>query len=145
MSLTAKKLASEIKVTQYDFDPNSTSATAVGWVAMKDFGKLMVSFFRTIGTSTVTLAIKAATDSSGTNATTVVSKTISDQPDAVGDYIFLECIASQIAQIGTDNSLALTHASAYVSFATATDEGVVTYIQGSPSFAYDGLTADYVS
>jgi len=145
MSLTADKLATEIKVTQYDFDPNSTAATAVAWVDMRDFSKLLVAFFRTIGTSAVTLTIKAGTTSSGGTTATVVTKTVSSEPDAVGDYIFLECLASQVAQKAAEDGYAYRYVSAYVSFATGTDEGVVTYILGGPKFAYDGLTADYVS
>ena len=41
MSLTANKIASEVKITQYDFDPNTTDATAVAWVDMKDFSKFI--------------------------------------------------------------------------------------------------------
>lgn len=143
--LTANKLMSEIKITQYDFDPDSTESTAVGWVDMRDFSKLLVGFFRTVGTSNITLLIKAATSAAGANAQTIVTKTISAQPNAVGDYVFLECLAEQIAQVAATSGYALRYVSAYVSFATNTDEGVVTYVQGGPRFAYDGLTADYVS
>lgn len=143
--LTANKLMSEIKITQYDFDPDSTASTAIGWVDMRDFSKLLVGFFRTIGTSDITLLIKGATSSAGANAQTIVTKTISAQPNAVGDYVFLECLAEQIAQVASTSGYALRYVSAYVSFATNTDEGVVTYVQGGPRFAYDGLTADYVS
>ncbi|HOC94289.1 MAG TPA: hypothetical protein PKH33_18205 [bacterium] len=143
--LNANKLMSEIKITQYDFDPDSTESTAVGWVDMRDFSKFLVGFFRTVGTSNITLLIKAATSAAGANAQTIVTKTISAQPNAVGDYVFLECLAEQIAQVAATSGYALRYVSAYISFATNTDEGVVTYVQGGPRFAYDGLTADYVS
>lgn len=145
MALTANKTMSEVKITQYDFDPNSTAATAVGWVDMRDFSKLLVSFFRTVGTSNITLVIKAAPAASATNEQTIVTKTISAQPNAVGDYVFEECLAEQIAAVSASSGYALRYASAYISFATNTDEGVVTYIQSGPRFQYDGLTADYVS
>ena len=35
--------------------------------------------------------------------------------------------------------------SVQVEFATATDEGVVTYVRWGPRFAKDGLTADIVA
>jgi hypothetical protein len=145
MALTAKKLASEIKVEMFDFDPNATAATAVSWVDMKDFSKLMVGFFRTVGTSAITLTIQASAASNGASAETVVTKTVSSQPDAVGDYIFAECMAEQIAQKGSDTGKALRYVSAVISFATGTDEAVVTYIRSGAKFAYDALTADYVS
>lgn len=143
--LTANKLASEIAVTHYDFDPDATAATAVGWVDMRDFSKMMVSFFRTIGTSAMTLTIKAAPAASETNAQTIVTKTVSSEPDAVGDYLFLECLADQIAQVAATSGYALRYVSAYVSFATATDEGVVTYIRGGSRFAGEGLSADNIA
>ena len=143
--LTVNKLLSEVKITQYDFDPNAATATAVGWVDMRDFGGLAVSFFRTVGVSDVTLVIQAATDSSGTSAQTIVSKTFTVQPDAVGDYAFLECLSQQIAQVASESGYALRYASAVITFATGTDEGVVTYIQSRPRNAYDALTADNIS
>jgi len=143
--LTAKKLASEVKITQYDFDPNATTSTACGWVDMKDFSKFMASFFRTIGTSNITFLIRAATDNSGSNVQTVITKTVSSQPNAVGDYVFCECTGEQIAAVAASSGYALRYVSAYISFETNTDEGVVTYLQSGARFKYDALTADYVS
>jgi len=143
--MDANKLMSEIKITQYDFDPNTTDSTAVGWVDMRDFSKFLVAFFRTVGTSNITLLIRAATNNAGANVQTILTKTIAAQPDAVGDYVFEECLAEQIAQVAATSGYALRYVSAYISFATNTDEGVVTYVQGGARFKYDGLTADYVS
>lgn len=145
MSLQANKLASEIAVTHYDFDPNATTATAAGWVDMKNFSKLLVSFMRTVGTSALTLKIQASASSNGASAEDIVTKTVSSEPDAVGDYLFLECLAEQIANKGATTGKALRYASAVLSFATGTDEGVVTYIRGGARFAYDQLTADNIS
>ena len=104
--MDANKQMSEIKITQYDFDPNTTDSTAVGWVDMRDFSKFLVSFFRTVGTSDITLLIRAATSAAGANVQTILTKTIAAQPDAVGDYVFAECLAEQIAQ--TADVLGLT-------------------------------------
>ncbi len=145
MALTPKKSASEVKLTQYDFDPNSTAATAVAWVDMKDFAKLIVAFFRTVGTSNITMIIQGSAASNGASPETVATKTVSSQPNAVGDYIFLECLAEQVAQVAATSGKALRYVSATISFETNTDEGVVTYMLGGPRFAYDELTADYVS
>lgn len=145
MALSVKKQTSNRYLKMFDFDPNATTATAVGWVALRDFSSFLVGFFRTIGTSDVTLAIHAATDSSGTNSAVVVSKTVSAQPDAVGDQLYLECLAEQVAQLGSDNGKVYTHVSAVISLATATDEGVALYSLDGARFNYDGLTADIVS
>jgi len=145
MALTAKKTASEVCITQYDFDPNGTSATAVGWVDMKDFSKFMASFFRTIGTGTLAFIIQASASSDGSSPETIVTKTVSSEPNAVGDYIFCECLSEQIAQIGSETGKALRYVSATLTFGTGTDEGVVTYVRSGARFKYDALTADYVS
>ena len=143
--LTAKKLASEIAVTMYDFDPNATTSTAVAWVDMKDFTKFMVGVMRTVGTSTMTLILRAATTNAGANVQTIVTKTISDSPDAVGDYIFEECVAEQIAAVAASSGYALRYLACYLSFETGTDEAAVMYIRSGAKFQYDELTADYVS
>ena len=143
--MEANKLASTIKVTQYDFDPNATTATAVAWVDMQNFTSLLVSFFRTVGTSALTLKIQASAASNGASAEDIVTKTVAAEPDAVGDFIFLECLAEQVAAKAASTGKALRYVSAVASFATNTDEGVVSYIMGAPRFAYDGLTADFVS
>jgi hypothetical protein len=147
MALDVEKQLSARKITMYDFDPGATSLTDIGWVDMKGYEGLLVSFFRTIGTSTVVLKIIANSASDGTGDEAVIAtKTFTaGQPDAVGDYVFLECLASQIAQASSDNGYNLRYASAQVSVATGTDEGVVTYIQDKPRFKYSALTADYIS
>lgn len=146
MALTPEKLTSEVKITQYDFDPNGTSATAVAWVDMKDYSKLLVSFFRTVGTSDLTFLIQASASSDGSLAETIVTKTLTSvQPNAVGDYTFAECLAEQIAQVATTSGKALRYVSAVLTFATGTDEGVVTYVRGGPKFAHSTLTADNIS
>jgi hypothetical protein len=140
------KLMSEIQVKQYDFDPNATTATAVAWVDMKGFTKFLVAFFRTVGTANATLSIQASAAAAGTNAETIVSKTFTaGQPNALAYHVFLECLSEQVAAIAASTGKDLRYVSAVISLATNTDEGVVTYILGGPRFAYDGLTADYVS
>jgi len=141
------KLTSEIKIIGWGkFDPNTTDPTAVAWVDMKDFAKMLVAFRRTVGTSNMTLAIKASATALGTNAETIVSKTFAaGQPNAAGDKVFLECLAEQVAAVAASTGKDLRYASAVISFETLTDEGETFYILGGPRFAYDGLTADYVS
>ena len=134
-------LENNLAVTQYDFDPDATTETEIAWVPMKDFRNILVSFFRTVGTSDVTLKIQGATDSSGTGATDIVTKTVSSQPDAVGDYIFLEAGINDILAAGSG----LDFVSAVVSVATGTDEGVISYIRGRALRPESGLTADVVA
>jgi hypothetical protein len=146
MALDVEKLTTSLKITHYDFDPNATSATDIAWVDMRDITKLLVSFFRTVGTSNLTFTILANTASDGTgDEGTIFTKTFSaGQPNAVGDYVFGEILAEQVAQKGTDDGKAYRYVSANLTVATGTDEGVVTYI-AEPRFAYENLTADSVS
>jgi hypothetical protein len=100
-TVTTAKLSQNLKITQYDFDPDGTSAVDVAWVDMRDFGVFMFSFFRTVGTSDVTV---------------------------------------KIAALGSD----LRYVSVNLTFATGTDEAVVTYIRGNPRFSYSGLSANNI-
>jgi hypothetical protein len=146
MALDVDKITSEVKVLQYDFDPDATTATDIGWVDMRDYFKILVSFFRTVGTSDLTLTILAntASDGSGDEAT-IVSKTFTaGQPNATGDYVFLEALASQVAQQGSEDSKDYRYVSANCTVDTGTDEGVVSYIL-DPRYCRDGLTADLIS
>jgi len=112
---------------------------------MQDFSQLMAVAMRTVGTSNATAKIQVATSAAGANAADLVTKTITDQPNAVGDYIVLECDAQQIAQAAAAAGRAYTHASLVLSLATATDEMVVTYIRSGPRFAHDGLTVELIA
>ena len=141
--MAADKFLSNHNVTMYDHDPNDADANAVAWVPMKDYYGFVAAIFRSVGTgANDTLKIQAATDSSGTNATDVISYSGSD-PDAVGDYIFLETDAQEIQ--GASDSLNFTHVALVVEFATSTDEAVVTYIRTEPRYAGDAETADSVA
>jgi len=140
--MAADKILSNYNITHYDFDPDGTSATSAGWVAMENYSEFCASFFRTVGTSAATIVVQAATDSSGTNATTVLTYSGS-APDAVGDYVFLETDAAEIQ--GASDSLSFTHVGMTITFATGTDEAVVTYIRGGARYANDGETSDSIA
>lgn len=140
------KLTSALKVTSYDHDPDGTSAVDVAWVDMRDFECFMVEFFRTVGTSALTFTIlaNAASDGSGTDVT-VKTVTPAAAPDATGDYVFAEVTATEIqaaaAAAGVSNA---RYVSANLTFATGTDEAVVTYIRGGGKKELNN-TADVVA
>ena len=56
----------------------------------------------------------------------------------------MECNVQQMAQEAADSGNDVRYVSVSAEFATATDEGVVTYIR-SATRAYDGLTADSIA
>ena len=145
VSTDFQKLRSQLKVTQYDFDPDATTATDIGWVDAQDFDGLLVSFFRTVGTSALTFLIvgNTAADGSGTD-TTIKTITLAAQPNAVGDYAFGEVTRGEIMQAAADAGVEIRGVSAVLTLATATDEGVVTYIAKSLHEKKDN-TADVVA
>jgi hypothetical protein len=127
----------------FDFDPNETAATDVSWQDMRDFGALLVQVFRSVGTgslSSFTILANAQSDGSGTDYE-VKAHALGSAPDAVGDYISLDCLASEFPPLGTD----LRYVSGAISLVTATDECVVVYVFGLPRFAYGSLTADSIA
>lgn len=148
VATSSDKLTSELKITQYDFDPDGTSAVDVAWVDMRDFVKFLVGFFRTVGTSDLTLKILANSGSSGggTDVEVKVKTLTGVQPNAVGDYTWIECTAEEIQQAAAAAGVAdVRYVSANLTFATGTDEAVVTYVRGGPRFSFDGLTADNIA
>jgi len=135
------------KLTTYDHDPDTTGATDVSWQDMRDFGTFSAVFVRTIGTgvtSTFTILGNSESDGSGTDVT-IKSHALGSEPNAIADFIFLECTAKEVQQEGEDNSQDLRYVSANITFATATDEAIVAYIFGEPRFAYLNLTADVIA
>lgn len=148
-NLEVQKIASQVYVKGFDFDPNVDTPVDVGWVDMRDFKYLLVSFFRTVGTGAVDafkIIANSASDGSGTDVV-VKEHAVGSEPDAVGDQLFLEISSQELGGLGDhpDNELALRYVSAQIEFATATDEGVVTYIMSGPRFPREDLTADIVA
>lgn len=144
----ANKIRSTQAVTQYDFDPDATTATDVAWVDMQLYSGLLVGFFRTVGTSDLTFKVlaNAKADGSGTDVEVKAKTLTSVQPNAVGDYTWIEITAEDMAQAAADAGVAdIRYVSANLTFATATDEAVVTYIRTGPRFAYANLTTDVIA
>ena len=148
MALPAtEKLFSSAAIKMYDFDPDSADAVDIAWVDMRDYENFACAFFRTIGTGaldTFKILANTASDGSGTDRV-IKTHAVASEPNALGDQIFLECSAEEIAQTGADNSEDLRYVTASVEFATSTDEGVVLYERFNPRFAKTGLTADIVA
>jgi hypothetical protein len=141
--VTTDYLSSTLKVTSYDFDPNETAATDISWQDMRDFGAILIQLFRSVGTGSVssfTILANPQSDGSGTDSE-VKAHAIGSAPDAVGDYINLEALASEFPPLGSN----LRYVSGAVSLVTATDECVAIYVRGMPRFAYGSLTADAIA
>lgn len=140
-TVSTDKLKSTIAQKAYDFDPNATTLTDIAWVDLKDFLYFMVCFMRTIGTGAFVMKIAASASSSGSNSVVVKEQAYTaGEPDAVGDNVFLECTAEEIAALGTH----LRYVSAQCSVATNTDEGVVVYTRAG-GYEKRALTADVIA
>lgn len=142
-SVTTDYLTSKLKIMQFDFDPGGTDAVDVSWQDMRDFGAICMILFHSVGTGAIDafdMLANSESDGSGTDAE-VKSHALSSAPDAVGDYIFLEALASEFPPLGSD----LRYVSASVELAVDTDECVVTYIFGQPKWAYGSLSSDTIA
>lgn len=140
-----QQLRSGLIVKGYDFDPDGTSATDVGWVDAQDVDVFLVKFQRTVGTSGLTFLIIGNTLADGSGTDTTI-KTISPAaaPDAVGDYVFGEVTRGEIMQAAATAGVEIRGLSAKLTFATGTDEAVVTYII-KPTHVVKDNTADVVA
>jgi hypothetical protein len=147
-SVSTDKLFTTHAIASYDFDPNSTAATDVAWVDLRDYSNFAVIVMSSALTGNGPAAFKILanpnSDGSGTDVE-VKAHAVGSKPDAVGDYLVLECTAEEIAELASDNSSALRYVSANIAMANAADEAVVTYIRTGARFQYDGMTADYIS
>lgn len=137
------------KITMYDHDPaDSTVATDIGWVDMQEYERFIVVAFASAltGTGVTAFSILANSSSagSGTDAT-VVSHAVGSAPDAVGDYLMLECSAEQVRAVETSSTGQLRYVSASLTCNNAADENVVVYILAEAKFPRAALSADVVA
>ncbi len=150
-SVASAKLSASLKVVAYDFDPDESAATDIGFVDFTDYETFMAIFVRTVGTGaleTFNIIGNYVTDT-GTDVTVKVHA-VASEPDALMDKVILECTAAEFhtAVTGGITTLALQQGAKYVGveaeLATSTDEGVVIYIMGAKRPA-SGLTADSIA
>jgi hypothetical protein len=148
-AVSSVQLFGKMKILAYDFDPDESAITDIGWVDMKNYETFAAIFVRTVGTGALdTFNIIANWDNSTGTDVTVKVHALGSAPDAQADMVLLECTNSEIAQLQSNVSTAtnkLRYVTAECEFATSTDEGVVIYIQADPKFPQSGLTADVVA
>lgn len=122
-----EKLSSMLKVIAYDFD-YAADPVDVAWVNMRDVEHFMAVVFRSVGTGDIDgfkLLANPNSDGSGTDVEVkAASASLIDTADAVGDQVFLECSASELAALGSN----LLYLSANLELETSTDECVVIYV-----------------
>lgn len=139
--LASQKFLANNKVMHFNHSPGDTNNNYTSWQEFKNYGTFTASYIRSVGTGDLSVfKIYAATDSNGTDATEIKASTAN--ANAVGDYCFLECQASELSLDPTKN---FTHISTRIQLGTGTDDGVVTYIFSNPRFAYKDLTRDSIA
>ena len=148
-AISTEKFSSGTVIDVHDHDPGATTAvllSADGGTTkvpfdMSDYGGIAFLAAFTTGTDIQKLEIVAAEDEALSTNLTVVKDSGSVAADALGDFVYLECTAEEIKQLGAN----LRYASARLTMETNTDECLVTSILFNPRFAYTGLTATTVA
>lgn len=148
-ALSTEKLTAQLACYAFEHDPaDSTVATEIGWVDMRDFQHFLALAMscNLTGTGITAFSIVANAESDG-SGTDVIVKThaVGTAPDAGGDFLVLECTAEEIAQLAEENSVALRYVTAKVTCNNAADEAAVFYVRGGAKHARSGLTADYTA
>lgn len=137
-------------VTMYDHDPaNSTVATDVAWVDMKDFEGIMIAVFASTlsgnGITVFQIIGNSQSNGSGTDSASIISHGVSSPPVAVGDWLTLECSAEMIRELETNSTGQLRYVTALLTANNSADEAVVVYTRYGAKFPRDGLTVDVVA
>ncbi len=153
-AVTVSKLFSNASIKLYDHDPGATSAVVVSgdggttknYLAMANYESFVVVAMNSVSTSSsgpTLVEIIAATNSSGTNATAIVtSGTVASTN--VGDNVCVECTAEQIKEVGAAAGYAFTHVTGRITCSNSGDECVVLMGRFNPKAPQDALTANYI-
>jgi len=147
----ANDLRTTLNVRTLDFDPATAndefvtlnpSGSVVG-IALGTYRKFMAQYMTSVGTGGITLfTMGGATDSAGSGYVVAVSHALGSNPDAVGDYVTIECNDEQIREV----LATATHVCVQANLVTGTDEGVVNFIMADPLYGPTaGLTGDRIS
>ncbi len=130
-----------------DLSGDVTTAAAVSWYALKDYGGLLAEAALVVldGNGIEGFSIYAATSSAGANAAAMVTHSDPTTADAAGDILFLECSAEQIAQEGSDAGVSYTHVAIYLECHSASDQVLAQISFKDARYPRDGLTADIIA
>jgi hypothetical protein len=144
-SVVVQKFLSRNKMDLFAHDPaDSTVATEIGWVDMRDYDGIVLVALNTAltGNGVVTFKAFASENSDGSGTPTLI-KSAADptDADAEGDYLVLEVSAAEIAQAAAEESKALRYVSAELDMQNAADEAAVVYVRFGARHAQGDLTA----
>lgn len=149
-AVTSQHIAANNSLKLYDHDPGSTSAVVVSadggttknYLSMVNYEWFGLEVMLSVSASSsgpTLIEIVAAEDSSGTNATAILtSGTIA--MTTVGQNSFLEVSAAQIREQGSASGYNFTHVTGRITCSNAGDECVVLMMRSYPRFPQAGLT-----
>lgn len=145
------KFLANNKITMYEQDTGGTAPTDIGWVDMRDYEGIVFVLFRSVSnagaTNAATLVLGNDTAAGAGTDRTIKTVTFDDDPDAVGDYVFVEVSAEDIAEVGAAQTTPedLRYVSLSIDPADALDEMVVAYIRYGAKHPHLDLSADSVA
>src|SRR6266550_5219032 len=151
---SVKQFANEA-MKLFDHDPGASTAVVVStdggttknYLAMSGFRRFALGVMNSVSTSSsgpTLVEILGATDSSGTNATVIVtSGTVASV--TVGDNIWVETTDIQINEVGRAAGFAFTHVTGRITCSNSGDECVVAMHRFEPRFPASGLTANNIT
>ncbi len=154
-AVTTSKVFGKCALKLYDHDPGASSAVVVSkdggttknYLAMKDYENFVLIAMNSVATSTsgpTLVEIIAAEDSTGTNATAIVtSGTVASQ--TVGDNVCVECTAAQIKEVGAAAGYNFTHVTGRITCSNSGDECVVLMGRFNPKFPASALTVNNIT
>jgi hypothetical protein len=154
-AVTSNKIFANAALKLFDHDPGGTGAVVVSgdggttknYLPMKDYGNFVVEAMNSVSASAsgpTLVEIVAATDSTGTDATAIVtSGTVASV--TVGDNVAVECTAEQIREVGIAAGKNFTHVTGRITCSNAGDECVVLMGRFNPRFPASGLTANNIT
>ena len=154
---TAMHLFADAEIRMREHDPDSNGDTYVDLaepaagaagsptapcLPIGNFRRFAAIYMTTVGTGGVTeFTIGAATSAAAAGWVAVATHAIGSNPNAVGDFLVLECNVEQVREV----LATATHIGVLINLVTNTDEGAITFIRAEPVYKVAGLTADYVS
>ena len=158
--VVVRKFLSNADIVLADFDPNLDTPVAITdprtaslWFDLQGFQGMVLGLMRTIGTGDVdTITFKASKTSNGASPQVIKTITVTEDPDAVGDYAFWEISAQDIVQAIADLGLngpagvnEYRYVAPVVELATSTDEFAALVGLTYPDNPNSGLSANNIA
>jgi hypothetical protein len=154
-AVTTNQVFGRTSLKLYDHDPGANTAVVVSgdggttknYLPMLNYGNFVLVAMNSVSTSSsgpTLVDIVAATDSSGTNKTIIVSSgTVASV--TVGDNVCVECSAEQIEEVGRAAGLAFTHVTGQITCSNSGDECVVLMGRFNAKSKQSALTANNIT